>query len=207
MKTLIITGADMSRHAEIIRAGGLVAVPTETVYGLAGNGLSEASVSEIYRVKGRPAKKPISLLVSGLEQAELFCKEIPETARILAQKFWPGPLTMVLHRNEKVPDIVVSGGTTVGVRCPDHALTLEIIRLSGTPLAAPSANFSGEESPKSAEAVLSYFEGKIDCIVDGGTCSVGTESTILDLTVDPPKILRHGGLSAKAIESFIKTGV
>lgn len=207
MKTIIVTDGDMTHPAGIIRSGGLVAVPTETVYGLAGNGLSEAAVSEIYRVKGRPERKPISLLVLGLEQAELFCESVPETAVKLAKAFWPGPLTMVLRRNDNVPDIVVSGGKTVGVRCPDHKLTLELIRLAGVPLAAPSANISGEESPQSAEAVLTYFDGKIDCVIDGGICAVGVESTIVDLTVDPPKILRQGGLSAEAIENCINAGV
>ena len=198
MKTEIVKH-NAEKAAEILLEGGLVAVPTETVYGLAGNGLNPDAVAEIYEVKGRPAKKPISLLVSGMEDAKKFCIDIPEKAYVLAEKFWPGPLTMILKKSSAVPAIVTAGGDTVGVRCPDHPDTLEIIRKAGVPLAAPSANISGEPSPKNAEAVLRYFDGKIECVVDGGQCSVGIESTIVDMTVWPPKILRQGGLPAEEI--------
>lgn len=189
--------------AEIIRKGGLVGVPTETVYGLAANGLDEGAVQKIYDVKNRPETKPISLLVTGMTDVEKFCRDIPASAYILAEKFWPGPLTLVLRRNENVPDIVTAGGDTVGVRCPDHDKTLQLIRLAGVPLAAPSANLSGEPSPKTADDVLRVFDGKIEAVIDGGRCAVGVESTIVDLTSGTIKILRMGGLPKESIEKAL----
>lgn len=206
METIIIRN-ESGIAPEIIKNGGLVAVPTETVYGLAASGLDSDAVAKIYEVKNRPEVKPISLLVSGMEDVEKFCKDIPKEAYIMAEKFWPGPLTMILWRKPTVPDIVTSGGETVGVRCPDHKVTLDIIRKAGVPLAAPSANLSGCPSPKNLEQVLEYFDGKIECAVDGGECSVGIESTIVDMTQEIPKILRMGGLSKERIleEAGIKT--
>lgn len=203
MKTEIFGKNDIAAAAEIIIDGGLLAVPTETVYGLAANGLNRDAVMKIYEVKGRPETKPISLLVSGMADVEKFCKDIPEEAFVLAKYFWPGPLTMILKKRESVPDIVTAGGNTIGVRCPDHALTLGVIAQAGVPLAAPSANSSGEPSPKKAQDVLKYFDGKIEGVMDGGKCAVGIESTILDLTVRPFRILRHGGLQQEEIESVI----
>ena len=204
MKTAV-TKTDAAFAAEVIRSGGLAAVPTETVYGLAANGLDSSAVEKIYEVKGRPETKPISLLVTGMEQVEKFCRDIPEDAYRLAAAFFPGPLTMVLKKNGLVPDIVTAGGDTVGIRCPDKDITLEIIRLAGVPLAAPSANPSGSPSPKNAADVLAYFDGSIDCVVDGGQCSVGIESTIVDMTSKPYRILRRGGLSADEMEE--RTGI
>lgn len=204
MKTLIITDDNMAPAAEIIKSGGLVAVPTETVYGLAANGLCGDAVQKIYDVKNRPGTKPISLLVSGMEDAEKFCRDIPDSAYLLAEKFWPGPLTMVLLKRNAVPDIVTAGGGTVGVRCPDHPKTLALIRLAGVPLAAPSANLSGAPGPKNVSDVLKVFDGKIEAAVDGGVCTVGIESTIVDLTVTPPRLLRQGGLPREKIESVLK---
>lgn len=180
--------------ADVIKNGGLVAVPTETVYGLAGNGLDERAVREIYEVKGRPAVKPLSLMVPGAEAMELYCEPVPEAARALAKRFWPGPLTIVLRSKDIVPDIVRAGGSTVGLRCPDHPLTLEALRLSGLPFAAPSANPSGAPSPRTAEEVLAYFDGKIDGVIDGGPCGIGRESTIIDMSARPFRILRQGAL-------------
>ena len=205
METLIIKDGDAEKAADIIKCGGLAAVPTETVYGLAANGLSPEAVEKIYKVKGRPEAKPISLLVTGMEQAEALCRDIPEDAYRLAEAFFPGPLTMILKKRDTVPDIVTAGGATVGIRCPAQDLTLEIIRLAGVPLAAPSANISGQPSPKSLDAVLGYFDGKIECAVDGGKCSVGIESTIVDMTERPYRVLRRGGLSAEEIEK--RTGI
>jgi len=202
MDTLILYG-DVAPAAEILSAGGLVGVPTETVYGLAANALNAAAVGKIYEVKGRPEVKPVSLLIPDLQTAGRFCRDIPEAARALAAAFWPGPLTMILYRRDSVPDIVTAGGDTVGVRCPAHEKTLELLRLSGLPLAAPSANTSGCPSPKTAADVLSYFDGKIDCVIDGGECSVGVESTIVDMTCDPPRILRRGGLPGADIERVL----
>ena len=189
--------------AEIILGGGLVAVPTETVYGLAANGLNARAVEKIYEVKNRPETKPISLLVASMRDVERFCRGIPEEAYALADAFWPGPLTMVLWRSEAVPDIVVAGGDTVGVRCPDHEMTLRLIRTAGVPLAAPSANLSGEKSPKCAQDVLDVFDGKIDAVIDGGQCALGIESTIVDLTATPLRILRQGGLERAEIERVL----
>lgn len=203
MTTLIFNDNNIELAAEIIKAGGLVAVPTETVYGLAANGLDGGAVVKIYDVKSRPETKPISLLVSGMSDAEKFCRDIPPEAYILAERFWPGPLTMVLKKRDTVPEIVTAGGDTVGVRCPDHPKTLELIRLSGVPLAAPSANMSNGPSPKNVSDVLKVFDGKIDAAIDGGECAVGIESTIVDMTVSPPKILRQGGLAREAIEDVL----
>ena len=189
MKTEIIT-ADMDRAADIIRRGGLVAVPTETVYGLAGNGLDEKAVEEIYEVKGRPAVKPLSLMVPDSTAMEEYCDAVPQAAHALADKFWPGPLTIVLKSKSIVPDIVRAGGATVGLRCPDHPLTLELLRRAKKPLAAPSANPSGQPSPKTAEEVEKYFDGKIDAVIDGGKCGLGFESTIIDMSCAPYRILR-----------------
>lgn len=207
MNTLFITDNDMTPAAAILKSGGLVAVPTETVYGLAANGLDGAAVEKIYQVKNRPEKKPISLLVSGMDDVRRFCRDIPEDAYILAEAFWPGPLTMVLWKDEIVPDIVTAGGDTVGVRCPDHPKALALIRLAGVPLAAPSANISGQPSPKAVAEVMRVFDGKIGAAIDGGPCAVGIESTVLDLTSVPLVILRQGGLPKEAIEGALKKKV
>ena len=199
MKTTVITSDDLSFAAEVILRGGLVAVPTDTVYGLAGNGLDPDAVAKIYEVKGRPDVKALILLVSGMDAAEAVCAGVPEAARLLADAFWPGPLTLVLPRRDAVPDIVTAGGDTVGVRCPDHPKALGLLRLVGVPLAAPSANISGMAAPRSAGEVLEYFDGKIDCIIDGGRCSLGVESTIVDFAESRFRVLRHGALSEAAL--------
>ena len=203
MKTVIIKNDDISYAIEVFINGGLVGVPTETVYGLAGNGLDAAAVAQIYEVKGRPEVKPLSLLVPSLEVAETVCADIPEPALLLAEAFWPGPLTIVLSKNKTVPDIVTAGGDTIGVRCPDHPLTLEFLRRANLPAAAPSANISDMPSPKSADEVLSYFNGKIECIIDGGKCKLGVESTIISLISEPYKILRRGALSEERIRQVL----
>lgn len=183
----------------IMRGGGLVAVPTETVYGLAGNGLDEKAVAEIYEVKGRPEVKPLSLMVHDAASMERYCENVPPQAYTLAKKFWPGPLTIVMKAKPCVPEIVRAGGETVGLRCPDHPLTLELLEKSGVPFAAPSANPSGEPSPKNADGVLKYFDGKIDAVLDGGECGIGCESTLIDLSRTPYRILRQGALPADEI--------
>ena len=190
---------ELKEAAALLRAGQLVAVPTETVYGLAGNGLDETAVEQIYEVKGRPQVKPLSLMVPDALAMERCCREVPPQAHALAKRFWPGPLTIVLWSKDLVPAIVRAGGETVGLRCPDHPMTLELLRLSGIPFAAPSANPSGEPSPKTAEEVEAYFDGKIAAIVDGGPCGLGKESTILDMSQRPFRILRQGALPAEKI--------
>ena len=203
METKRIT-ENIGEAASIIRSGGLVAVPTETVYGLAGNGLDEKAVTEIYEVKGRPAVKPLSLMVPDETAMELCCWDVPVQAHALAKRFWPGPLTIVLKAKDFIPSIVLAGGSTVGLRCPDHPMTLELLRECGLPLAAPSANPSGEASPRTAEQVLTYFDGKIDAVIDGGPCGIGKESTLLDMSAAPYKILRQGALPEAAIREALE---
>jgi len=185
----------MSAAAEILKSGGLVAVPTETVYGLAANGFDEEAVAKVYEVKGRPEKKPLSLMVPDSGAMEKLCEDIPRAAYALADIFWPGPLTIVMKSKADVPDIVRAGGETVGLRCPDHPQLQELLHGIDFPLAAPSANPSGEKSPTSAREVIGYFNGKIEGIIDGGECAVGKESTIIDLSKKPYSVLREGALS------------
>ena len=191
----------------IMRGGGLVAVPTETVYGLAGNGLDEKAVAEIYEVKGRPEVKPLSLMVHDAASMERYCENVPPQAYTLAKKFWPGPLTIVMKAKPCVPEIVRAGGETVGLRCPDHPLTLELLEKSGVPFAAPSANPSGDPSPKNADSVLKYFDGRIDAVLDGGECGIGRESTLIDLSRTPYRILRQGALPADEIADALVDGM
>ena len=199
MKTEILTN-DIPRASEIIRAGGLVAVPTETVYGLAGNGLDPDAVERIYEVKGRPEQKPLSLMVPGPEAMETLCRDVPAAAYALAARFWPGPLTIVLPaRTDRIPSVVLAGGDTVGLRCPQSGKTLALLRDCGLPLAAPSANPSGAESPKTAEEVLGYFRDEIEGVIDGGPCELGRESTIVSLTGEGLRFLRAGALPEKDI--------
>ena len=191
----------------IMRGGGLIAVPTETVYGLAGNGLDEKAVAEIYEVKGRPEVKPLSLMVHDAASMERYCESVPPQAYTLAKRFWPGPLTIVMKAKPCVPEIVRAGGETVGLRCPDHPLTLELLEKSRVPFAAPSANPSGESSPKNADSVLKYFDGKIDAVLDGGECGIGRESTLIDLSRTPYRILRQGALPADEIADALVDGM
>lgn len=202
MKTLLLSAADPATAriaADIIRRGGLVAIPTETVYGLGANGLDEQAVIKIFQAKGRPQDNPLILHVAQPGQIDEFCHDIPAAAYRLAEKFWPGPLTMVLPARELVPRRTTAGLDTVAVRCPDNAVTREIIRLSGVPIAAPSANISGKPSTTTAQHVLSDHDGKIDAIVDGGPCRVGVESTIVDLTEARPRLLRPGGITPEQL--------
>lgn len=189
--------------AELLRMGRLVAVPTETVYGLAADATQEQAVRANYDAKGRPEAKPLNVLVDGMAMVETVCRDIPEDAYKLAEAFWPGPLTMILWGSGSLPPIVPAGGATQGVRCPDHPDTLAVIKKLGRPLACPSANLSGQPSPKSAVDVLAQLGGRIDAVLDGGPCAVGVESTILDLTAAPYRILRQGGLSREAIEAVL----
>ena len=207
MQTKIISESVLEA-SEIIKSGGLVAVPTETVYGLAANGLNAGAVKKIFAVKGRPENKPLSLMVSGAEAMDELCRGVPEAARYLADIFWPGPLTIVLEaRPGLIPDQVRAGGDTIGLRCPNHPKTLELLKTCGLPLAAPSANPSGERSPKTAQDVLGYFNGRIEAVIDGGECSVGTESTIIDMSKTPYKILRQGALSENDINMALMSSL
>ena len=189
--------------ADILRQGGLVAIPTETVYGLGANALDETAVHKIFEAKGRPQDNPLIIHVPGPQWLPRYCEDVPPLAYTLARKFWPGPLTMILKRKKVVPDATTAGLDTVGVRCPDHQVTLAIIREAGVPIAAPSANTSGRPSCTCAADCLEDMEGKIDAVVDGGPCQVGVESTIVDLTCDPPRLLRPGGMPLEALEEVV----
>ena len=201
--TALLSAGETEQAAARLARGELVAVPTETVYGLAADATREEAVHANYEAKGRPDTKPLNVLVDGMAMVEHVCKEIPLDAYKLARAFWPGPLTMILKGNGTLPSIVPAGGATQGVRCPDHPATLAVIRALGRPLACPSANRSGQPSPRTAEDVFAQLSGRIGAVLDGGACSVGVESTILDLTVTPYRILRQGGLSRRAIEAVV----
>lgn len=189
--------------AEVLRAGGVVGLPTETVYGLAANAFDSAAVNEIYCVKGRPATNPIIVHVCDINMARACVSAWPGTAAKLAEAFWPGPLTLVLPKAERIPAVVTSGGPTVGIRMPGHAVMLEVIRLCGFPLAAPSANPANLVSPTTARHVFDYFQTRIPLVIDGGASQVGIESTVLDLSVSPPRVLRPGMIHRSALEAVI----
>lgn len=189
------------RAAELLRAGEVVALPTETVYGLAANALDEKAVAKIFEIKGRPAHNPIIVHVAGNEMARDCVKDFSSLAQDFSKAFWPGPLTLVLPRAEKIPDAVTAGGETVGVRWPGHPFMQAVIRECGFPLAAPSANLSNQISPTNAEHVRAQLGKKISLIVDGGQSQVGIESTVLDLSVSPPRVLRPGMIHAEALAS------
>lgn len=205
MKTQLLstTEQDLEKAAELIKSGGLVAIPTETVYGLGANGLNPDAVKKIFEAKGRPQDNPLILHIHNPEQLRDYCREVPEEAWLLAEHFWPGPLTMILPVRDCVPRTTTAGLDTVGMRCPDNAATREIIRLAGVPIAAPSANTSGKPSTTTAAHVLHDMDGKIDAIVDGGPCRVGVESTIVDLTGPVPRLLRPGGIGPELLEELL----
>ena len=185
--------------ARLLREGQLVALPTETVYGLGADGLNEQAVAKIFEAKGRPQDNPLILHIAEASQMEDFCHSIPESAYLLAKKFWPGPLTMVLPAKPCVPKRTTANLPTVAVRCPDHPATREIIRLAGVPIAAPSANISGKPSTTTARHVWDDHKGKLPLIIDGGPCRVGVESTIVDLTDSRPRLLRPGGITPEQL--------
>ena len=189
--------------AAILSRGGLLGIPTETVYGLGADGLNEDAVRRIFEAKGRPQDNPLILHVPDAGWLPRCCTDIPDAAYALAEKFWPGPLTMILPRRDCVPLRTTGGLDTVGVRCPDHPVTRAIIAAADTPVAAPSGNTSGRPSPTCARHMMEDMMGKIDGIVDGGDCAVGVESTIIDLTVQPPRLLRPGGLPLEELEAVL----
>ena len=193
----------VQRAAELLRAGEVVALPTETVYGLAANALDSQAVKRIFQIKGRPAHNPIIVHVASLEMARHCVTSWPPLAEQLAKAFWPGPLTMVLPRAKEIPAVVTAGGATVGLRWPNHPFIQAVIRECGFPLAAPSANASSELSPTTAEHVRKSLADRISLIVDGGPSSVGIESTVLDLSVSPPRILRPGMIHEQALRAVV----
>jgi L-threonylcarbamoyladenylate synthase len=195
--------AAIARAAEILRHGGLVAFPTETVYGLGANALDPQAVAKVFAAKGRPANNPVIVHVAQADQVREIVADWPEPAMRLAARFWPGPLTLVLSKHPALPDIVTAGGPTVAVRMPAHPVALALIRAAGLPVAAPSANRSSLLSPTLAAHVLRGLDGRIDMVLDGGPTPGGLESTVLDLTSSVPRLLRPGLISPNAIEEVI----
>lgn len=191
--------AMIARAAELIRAGRLVAFPTETVYGLGAAALDPAAVQRIYEAKGRPATNPVIVHVADVADARALVEDWPDAAQLLAQALWPGPLTLVCRRAAVVPDIVTAGGPTVAIRVPAHPVAMALLRAAGMPIAAPSANRSTHISPTIAEHVARSLGDRVDLILDGGPTSGGIESTVVDVTVDPPRVLRLGPISPSAV--------
>ncbi|WP_099203439.1 L-threonylcarbamoyladenylate synthase [Miniphocaeibacter massiliensis] len=194
----------IKKAAKYLRKNELVAIPTETVYGLGASGLSEEACKKIFEVKGRPADNPLILHISELEELYDLVKEVPIEAEKMLEELWPGPLTIVLRKSEKIPNIVTAGGNTVAIRMPSHKVAREIIKEVGLPIAAPSANLSGRPSPTTAKDVMEDLNGKINLIVDGGQSSIGIESTVLDLTSKPYTILRPGFFDKVDLENYLK---
>ena len=205
MDTRLLTAEpdDMRLAADIIGAGGLVAFPTETVYGLGGDAINPMAASLIYEAKGRPADNPLIVHIADLQQASGLAESLPLSFYALAERFWPGPLTMVVPKKPCVPDATTGGLPTVALRMPDHPTALELIRLAATPIAAPSANISGRPSPTRWEHVRDDLAGRIDAIIAGGPSAGGIESTVLDLTGPDPVILRPGLIGPQDIERVL----
>lgn len=203
MKTRILKETEMKEAARILENGGLVAIPTETVYGLAANALNEGAVARIFQVKGRAQDNPLIVHISEMSMLPPLLSDIPKKAQTLAKAFWPGPLTMVLPRSPLVPAIVSAGLDTVAVRMPSHPLARAVISCCGLPLAAPSANRSGSPSPTCAAHVLLDLKGKIPAVLDGGDCAVGVESTVVSLCGSRPRLLRPGGVTAEQLREAL----
>lgn len=203
MQTLRLNAGQVEEAAAVLRRGGLLGIPTETVYGLGANGLDEGAVGRIFAAKGRPQDNPLILHIPSADRLERYCRDIPAAAYVLAGRFWPGPLTMILRRKPLVPDAVTAGLDTVGMRCPAHPVCRAILAAADLPVAAPSGNTSGRPSPTTAADMLEDMDGKIDAIVDGGPCAVGVESTIIDLTERPPRLLRPGGVTLEELEAVL----
>ncbi len=189
--------------AEILADGGLVAFPTETVYGLGGNALCAETVEKIYTAKGRPSDNPLIVHVAKREDVYRLAESVPETAEKILDHLCPGPITFILYKSDLVPDAVTAGGKTVAIRFPEHPIAKRLIEKSGVPVAAPSANLSGRPSPTKASHVIEDLKDRIDCIIDGGDCRVGLESTVIDLTAVPPRILRPGGVSQETLSALL----
>ena len=203
METKYLTEQKLQQAAQILKRGGLLGIPTETVYGLGANGLDPQAVANIFKAKGRPQDNPLILHIPDVSWLERYCKNIPASAYTLAHAFWPGPLTMILERKAMVPDVVTAGLDTVGMRCPAHTLCRKLIAAADVPVAAPSGNLSGRPSPTTAQHMLEDMDGKIDAILEGGSCNVGLESTIVDLTCDPPQLLRPGGVTLEQLREVL----
>ena len=209
MKTLRLSASpsDLARAAEILRAGGLVALPTETVYGLGANALDSEAVARIFAAKERPSWDPVIVHISDNSQLEQITAQIPPAAQALMQAFWPGPLTLLLPRSAKVPDTVTAGRPLVGVRMPAHPVAFELIRLAGVPIAAPSANRFGHISPTTAAHVLHDLDGRIDAVIDAGPTQHGLESTVLDPTQSPIVVYRPGAITLEQIRAVAGSAI
>lgn len=203
IKTQILSEKDVAVAAKILKSGGLVAVPTETVYGLAANALNESAVQKIFAAKGRPSDNPLIVHISEIDEIYNLVSEFPDKAQKLADAFWPGPLTMILKKSQVVPNVISGGLDSVAIRLPANSVARKIIKEAGCPLAAPSANLSGSPSPTKATHVITDLFGKIDAIVDAGTCNVGVESTVISLCTDTPKILRPGAVTTEQLRNVL----
>ena len=188
---------------DILSSGGIVAFPTETVYGLGANALNEEAVKKIFIAKGRPSDNPLIVHVADEKDVDALVEEIPEKAKLLMQHFWPGPISIIMKKSDKISDYVSAGLKTVAIRMPSNPVAREIIRAAGVPIAAPSANTSGKPSPTEAAHVREDMLGKIDMIADGGSCDVGLESTVIDMTADVPTVLRPGGITLDMLEAVL----
>lgn len=205
MRTQIFSEKQIPEAASLLKKGEIVAFPTETVYGLGGSLFDSFAVEKIYVAKGRPQTKPLTAHISALSQVEQIGFEIPDEFYILAEVFFPGPLTLILKKLPIIPENVTAGTQTIGIRFPNHRIAQQLIHAVGGPLVAPSANLSGKPSPKSAGDVLQDLEGKIAAVIDGGICPLGIDSTVLDLvSFDQPRILRHGKITKADLEAVLK---
>ena len=205
MKTELFTtsSADLSKAAELLKNGKRVVFPTETVYGLGANALDKNAVKSIFAAKGRPSDNPLIVHIADFSQVEKIAEDIPEKAKLLMEKFWPGPLTIILKRKSCIPDEVTAGLDTVGIRMPSNPAAHELLSLCKLPIAAPSANISGRPSPTDAKYVIEDMDGRVEGIIDGGDCTIGLESTVIDMTGQTPVILRPGGITAEEISDLL----
>lgn len=195
--------SQLEKAGEIIRNGGLVAFPTETVYGLGANALDEEAAKKVYEAKGRPSDNPLIVHISNLNMLDDIVTQVPEVAKKLMDAFWPGPMTLIFNKSGLVPKGTTGGLDTVAVRFPNHPIALELIEKSGVSIAAPSANLSGKPSPTMGEHVIDDLDGRIDMIIDGGMVGMGLESTIIDVTVNPPMILRPGFITYEMVKEIV----
>lgn len=205
MKLLQADAAAISYAADMLRQGGLVAFPTETVYGLGADASNPEAVAAIFKAKGRPADHPLIVHIGQLQQLQDWAREVPEAAYLLAERFWPGPLTLILNKRERVSELLTGGQQTVGLRIPGHAVALRLLKEFAGGIAAPSANRFGRISPTCARHVAEELDDRVDVILDGGACQIGLESTIIDLSSLQPVLLRPGAISRRQIEELLQT--
>ncbi len=189
--------------AQVLKSGGLVAFPTETVYGLGANAFDAQAVENIFKAKGRPSDNPLIVHIADIRTIDTLACTVPRVVPLLVDTFWPGPLTLVMPKSERIPSIITAGLDTVGIRMPSHPIALALINKAGIPIAAPSANSSGRPSPTLSKHVIEDLSGKVDIIIDGGSTNVGVESTVLDTTVEPPIVLRPGGVTLEQLQRLL----